>query len=43
MPNFDDIVTFLNAHCHREDLLIVMGAGPVWEIGHRFTPTCDMA
>ena len=33
---FDDIVEHLRRWCEPGDLLVVMGAGPVWKVAHRF-------
>ena len=33
---FDDIVEHLSAWCQPGDLLVVMGAGPVWQVAHDF-------
>ena len=33
---FEDIVDHLRAVCRPGDLLVVMGAGPVWEVAHAF-------
>jgi len=33
---FDAIVERLETLCEPGDLLVTMGAGPVWEVGHRF-------
>lgn len=33
---FEAIVSWLEANARPGDLLVVMGAGPVWEVGHRF-------
>ncbi len=36
IEKFDDIVRFLQQQCRENDLLTVMGAGPVWEIGREY-------
>ncbi len=36
IDDFGDIVTFLRNQCRDGDLLVVMGAGPVWKIGREF-------
>jgi UDP-N-acetylmuramate--alanine ligase len=36
IEQFQDIVSFLRAHCRPHDLLVVMGAGPVWKIAHEY-------
>ncbi len=33
---FADIAMFLKGHCKPDDLLVVMGAGPVWQIAQEF-------
>jgi len=34
--DFGDITRFLTHHCRENDLLVVMGAGPVWQIARGF-------
>jgi UDP-N-acetylmuramate--alanine ligase len=34
--DFDAIVAFLRQQCRPNDLLVVMGAGPVWKVGAQF-------
>lgn len=36
IDDFADIQTFLKNHCRPGDLLVVMGAGPVWQIARSF-------
>jgi UDP-N-acetylmuramate--alanine ligase len=36
IDGFADIVTFLKNHCRPNDLLVVMGAGPVWRVAQDF-------
>jgi UDP-N-acetylmuramate--alanine ligase len=36
IDSFDEILEHLRVDLHENDLLVVMGAGPVWQIGHRF-------
>lgn len=36
IEQFNDIVSFLRAHCRPHDLLVVMGAGPVWKIARDY-------
>ena len=36
IPEFDDITAHLEKECMDGDLVVVMGAGPVWNIGHDF-------
>ena len=36
MDDFGDITTFLRNHCRPSDLLVVMGAGPVWQVAQDF-------
>jgi len=33
---FDEIVAHLRGECRPGDLLVVMGAGPVWQVAHQF-------
>ncbi len=33
---FDGITAWLSAHTHAGDLVVVMGAGPVWQVAHDF-------
>jgi UDP-N-acetylmuramate--alanine ligase len=33
---FDDIARHLQQYCHAGDLLVVMGAGPVWQVARQF-------
>jgi UDP-N-acetylmuramate-alanine ligase len=39
MADFSDIVATLRADLRAGDLLVVMGAGPVWTIGRDFMGT----
>ena len=36
IPEFDDITAHLEKECMDGDLVVVMGAGPVWNIAHDF-------
>ncbi|MEX2672618.1 MAG: UDP-N-acetylmuramate--L-alanine ligase [Phycisphaeraceae bacterium] len=36
IDDFDDIARFLKHHCRPNDLLVVMGAGPVWQVARKF-------
>ena len=36
IPEFDDITEYLRAECAEGDLVVIMGAGPVWTIGRDF-------
>ncbi len=36
IPSFADIVERLEATCQDGDLVLVMGAGPVWQVAHEF-------
>ena len=36
VPDFDDIVALLTTELTRGDLLVIMGAGPVWTIGRDY-------
>ncbi len=39
IDDFDDIVEHLRTIAQPGDLLVVMGAGPVWQVAHRFAKT----
>lgn len=36
IDDFEDIAAFLKKQCRRGDLLVVMGAGPVWKVARSF-------
>ena len=36
IPEFDDITEYLATECRDGDLVVIMGAGPVWTIGRDF-------
>jgi UDP-N-acetylmuramate-alanine ligase len=36
LANFDDITACLRDECQDGDLVVIMGAGPVWTIGRDF-------
>ena len=36
IDSFEEIAEWLKQHTHKGDLLVVMGAGPVWKVARKF-------